>query len=806
MKHHFVKNIIKQSLRFALIVLFATEGCLRAQIDTVFWFAAPDLAADHQQTPIQFCFTTFDEPATITIEQPANSDFTPFTFTLPADSFYVYDLSVRVDSVETKPINTVVNWGFHISSTASISCYYESVGNNSEVYTLKGSNALGTYFIVPMQTYFSNGNSNNSSIEIVATEDNTVVQIEAPVALKGNIAANSTVTITLQRGQSYSIQAASASAASHLHNTVIRSNKPIVVNSTDDSVNSNAGCRDLVGDQIVPVSMFGMRYAAIRSYSSNNVYEQLWVFPSEDNTTVWFNGNQQVVSLGGYINIMLDSAVTLVTANKPIAVFQTTATGCEQGGTMLPDMECTGSYSVSHLRPNISSMIVTIVVATVHTGDFMLNGDTSVITAADFHPVHLDPSISYCYKDISGYVPTGSVMKLENHYGRFQLGVLDGDASGSCSYGFFSDYSKHTFVQFDMDTNYHEGDTVPFGFISQYTDSIELIGPSGLRTSTFPFSISDIDRTDSGWYYLMGYDTTGCFNMAVDSIYIHIILDSLRNRIYIDSTVCEDQLPIVWRGYTFFSAGTIRDTIHYDNGSDSIVFVSLHVNPIYHLHFFDTIYEGETYSFEGQIFDSTGVYDFSFSTVDLMCDSIRTLHLRVFYCETYSELKASPQRLTRGNSHFTIYDVVNYSFPNHTWYINGIQQSENGSVLHGQAPPNVDSVVVSMEISGGHCSIFDSVIIPVIDVCIFAPNVFTPQETNNNRFYIVTKDVIEAELFIYNRYGEQIFSTTDVQQGWNGMCNGTYCPQGNYVWLLKYRTKEYPAVYCTEKGSVLILK
>ena len=801
MEHNFVK-IIKQSLRFAFIIIFATGGCLHAQIDTAFWFAAPDLAADHQQTPIQFCFTTFDQPATITIEQPANSDFTPFTLTLPADSFYVYDLSNRVDSVETKPINTVVNWGFHISSTADISCYYESVGNNSEMYTLKGRNAIGTYFIVPMQTYFRNGNSNNSSIEIVATEDNTIVQINAPVALKGNIAANTTVTITLQRGQSYSIQAASADATSHLHNTIIHSNKPIVVNSTDDSVDSNAGCRDLVGDQVVPVSMFGMRYAAIRSYSSNDIYEQLWVFPSEDNTTVWLNGNQRAVSLGSYINIQLDSAVTLVTSDKPIAVFQTTATGCEQGGTMLPDMECTGSYSVTHLRPNIASMIVTIVVATVHTGDFVLNGNTTAITAADFLPVPLDSSISYCCKDISAFVPIGSIMKLENRQGRFQLGILDGDEGGSCSYGFFSDYSKHTFIQFDMDSVYREGDTVPFIFSAIYTDSIVLVGPSGLRTTTFPFSIHGINRADSGWYYIIGFNTTDCFYMAIDSIFI-IILDSTINRIYLDSTVCENQLPVVWHGHTFFSERTICD---YDNGSDSIVYMTLHVNPTYHLHFYDTIIEGETYSFEGQTFDSPGVYDFFISTVDFLCDSIRTLHLRVFECKTHSEIRANPTILTRGNTQFTVSDVVNHAIPNRTWFINGIQQSENGPILHGQAPPDVDSIVVSMEISKGNCYIIDSVILPVINVCIFAPNVFTPQEPYNNRFYIVTKDVINAELFIYNRSGEQVFRTTDIEQGWDGKYNGSYCPQGNYVWLLKYRSKEYPNVFCTEKGSVLILK
>ena len=148
-----------------------------AQTDTVFWFAAPDLSINHQQTPIRFCFTTYSQPATITVSQPANNGYTHFTITLPADSFYVYDVSAWVDSIETKPVNTVLNRGFLITSTAPISCYYESVGNNSEIYTLKGNNALGTDFVIPMQfIHPSNyGSRSPSSIEIIAAEDSTLI-------------------------------------------------------------------------------------------------------------------------------------------------------------------------------------------------------------------------------------------------------------------------------------------------------------------------------------------------------------------------------------------------------------------------------------------------------------------------------------------------------------------------------------------------------------------------------------------------------------------------------------------------------
>ena len=116
--------------RIILVITLLLSSVCYAQTDTVFWFAPPDLSINHQQTPIRFCFTTYSQPATITVSQPASNSYTPFTITLPADSFYVYDVSALVDSIETKPVNTVLNRGFLITSTTPISCYYESVGNN----------------------------------------------------------------------------------------------------------------------------------------------------------------------------------------------------------------------------------------------------------------------------------------------------------------------------------------------------------------------------------------------------------------------------------------------------------------------------------------------------------------------------------------------------------------------------------------------------------------------------------------------------------------------------------------------------
>jgi PKD repeat protein len=74
------------------------------------------------------------------------------------------------------------------------------------------------------------------------------------------------------------------------------------------------------------------------------------------------------------------------------------------------------------------------------------------------------------------------------------------------------------------------------------------------------------------------------------------------------------------------------------------------------------------------------------------------------------------------------------------------------------------------------------------------PNVFKPNPSGpigggynaadhlNEVFYPVQKGVVEYELAIYNRWGERLFITHDINVGWDGYYNGSLCIQGVYIW------------------------
>lgn len=710
-----------------------------AQTDTVFWFAPPDLEISHQQVPIRFCLTTYDEPAVVTFSQPANASFVPVSFNIPANNFHVYDVSDLVDIMETKPINTIVSRGMYITSTTPVSCYYESVGNNSEIYTLKGGNALGMDFLVPMQAQFDNHyNSSTSSIEIIATEDNTVVQITAPVALRGGIPANSTVTVTLQRGQSYAIRADGTAASAHLQNTVIHSNKPIAVNSTDDSVYAPGGCFDLIGDQLVPLSMVGTHYVALRN---NSDFEYLFIYPVENQTTVSINGaTQPMLNVGQSINYSIPSSSTanLIVSDNPVVVFQMTAIGCELGGTMLPQIECTGSHTVTHLRPDCSESVVTILVSSDHVSDFLFNGSPNVITAANFHSLSGYPGFSYCVKNVNNNVSIGSVMKIQNSEARFLLGVLDGTQGGDCSYGFFSDYAQSSYIHFDMDTLFCEGDNIEFGYSAPNIENLELTGPMGLSLTTPPFVLSDITVERTGWYYLEGTDTSSCFNEMSDSVFLTVVSPSELTEFTAEA--CTDY---VWFGETLTQTGDYTHALTNRFGCDSVVILHL------------TITEADP-----------------------------TLHIVSSTADFCEDQKAELLAVSTLN--------------NYLWNT-------------GETTPNITVTapgIYSVTVTSGNCHTEARYTIEACQYQLVLPNVITPSKSDgvNDWFYIPeinTAAFNTFEISIFNRWGEQVFYSTDKNFRWNGEFNGKIHYNSVYNYIIRYTDANGKTFSVTGRLTVL---
>ena len=105
-------------------------------------------------------------------------------------------------------------------------------------------------------------------------------------------------------------------------------------------------------------------------------------------------------------------------------------------------------------------------------------------------------------------------------------------------------------------------------------------------------------------------------------------------------------------------------------------------------------------------------------------------------------------------------------------------------------------------------SVFDPMVIKVLDGGeIYIPNAFTPNDKHGNDVFKPTMQGVSEEgyqLSIYNRWGEKLFETTDVNQGWDGVYLGRPSPIGQYVFTIKgsfISGKQFD-----EKGTVFLLR
>lgn len=76
------------------------------------------------------------------------------------------------------------------------------------------------------------------------------------------------------------------------------------------------------------------------------------------------------------------------------------------------------------------------------------------------------------------------------------------------------------------------------------------------------------------------------------------------------------------------------------------------------------------------------------------------------------------------------------------------------------------------------------------DTCsqYIVPNVFTPDgDAINDTWYPTTSCPLESyALHIYNRWGFELYTTSDITAGWDGRFNNGLCPQGVYYYVMEF--------------------
>ncbi len=87
--------------------------------------------------------------------------------------------------------------------------------------------------------------------------------------------------------------------------------------------------------------------------------------------------------------------------------------------------------------------------------------------------------------------------------------------------------------------------------------------------------------------------------------------------------------------------------------------------------------------------------------------------------------------------------------------------------------------------------VFDEIKVDYIECpcTVFYPNAFSPNHDGKNEKFdvIVQCETQSFQIKIWNRWGQEMFSTNDPKISWDGMYDGKACEEGIYTMILQYR-------------------
>jgi gliding motility-associated-like protein len=184
---------------------------------------------------------------------------------------------------------------------------------------------------------------------------------------------------------------------------------------------------------------------------------------------------------------------------------------------------------------------------------------------------------------------------------------------------------------------------------------------------------------------------------------------------------------------------------------------------------------------------SPGIYTITYSSPGPLCPGTDSYTITI---EDFPLVDGGPDITTCVGNQVTL---TGSGADTYTWN-NGLQNSF-------PYLPNVgETEFIVQGTTNAGCAGTDTVLVTVLEDCVEAdeiifwvPNTFTPDNDQFNQNWQVVFysgfDPFFFELYLYNRWGELIWESHDVNAGWDGTYfNGRKCPDGVYTWKIRFKT------------------
>lgn len=524
-----------KSVRLIVLMCFciflAKSGWSKA--DTLFWFATPHVQQIGTLSNLPYLFhfeNEHNDTVRVTLDLPANAAFTPLQLNLFPRSRGSFDVSPFLAMISGPAANLVSNSGVRIRSTRLIQAYFEvgsaTCGCNQEYFALKGKQALGLNFYVAFQNIWASDSTRGvvpyASIDMVATENGTQIQITSPRALFG-MAAGTTVTVNLQAGQTYKIRSLDGRLINKPGGVRITANKAIAITINDELVQIG-GCSDLTADQIVPVENLKTTYPVLKG--NLNVPDLVVVMAVHNDTRIAFAGSTLPdiqLNAGEYRTVAVTAAAQTILANKPIYATHYSGIGCSAGMSVLPGLSCDLDTSYAFIRQTADPLIFNLIIPAGYQDSIRVNGGlpAQVIGGVHFNPL---PGTNGAFlwaifELFNSVVLAGSNVRISLPAG-FSIGLRHGNPNQGMRFAYFGDFSPDPLFDIAADSVVCEGDTVLLRSTHSGIWQGQWTLPNGNQVLSDSVLLPSFSSSMQGWYKFQLLD--GSCLPRIDSIWLSI--------------------------------------------------------------------------------------------------------------------------------------------------------------------------------------------------------------------------------------------------------------------------------------------
>lgn len=303
----FVTLFKKSMKKLILILVFCTSFFTFAQLDTDHWFAPFAARAGITQYQGALYLST-NETTPFTVQVYNNNTVFATATVSKGNPAKVTIPSSMMISTALNQMHTVTDKGIYVKGSQKFYANYRlAVQNHAEIITSKGLAGVGKIFRVAMAPLTSGHSATNSTIGVVATENNTTVTVSdyaAGVDFSDGYNAP-TRTFILNRGQSYILETRALTNTANMDGLVgakITADKAVsVTNGNFNGIYTvfNLSNQDILMDQAVPLERLGKEFGVvIGKGSTDSGMEAVLVVATADNTQLSVNG----VSYGTVLN------------------------------------------------------------------------------------------------------------------------------------------------------------------------------------------------------------------------------------------------------------------------------------------------------------------------------------------------------------------------------------------------------------------------------------------------------------------------------------------------------------------------